>query len=114
MSVQVAEDLGLPKWTLGDRLRKAREHAGVSRDQMAVRLGVTPGAISHWERDRQRPKDLVDTVERWSTETGVPAAWLLGLTKMYKRDFGVVTWESDAPEPLTLPFDAREPDLSVV
>lgn len=104
----------VPEWSLGDRLRKARVSASIEREQMAEILGVTPGAVSHWEGDRSRPRDLIDIVNRWAQATSVPVQWLLGLSKMYKRDFGVVEWTSDAPEPLTLPFDASEPTLSVV
>lgn len=112
--MSLAETEAIPSWSLGDRLRKAREHAGLSRDQLAAKLSVPKGTLWKWETDATRPRDVVEMADRWAQATGVPVAWLLGLTKMYKRDFGVVTWESDAPEPLTLPFDAREPDLSVV
>lgn len=56
----------VPEWSLGDRLRKARVYAGIDRDEMAASLGVTPGAVSHWEGDRSRPRDLIDIVNRWA------------------------------------------------
>lgn len=73
------DDLAVPEWTLGDRLRKAREYAQIDRDEMAQRLHVTPGAISHWEGDRRRPADLLDVLHKWANETRVPVQWLLGL-----------------------------------
>jgi len=35
----------------GERLHALREHAGLSQEQMAERLGLSQRAYSHWERD---------------------------------------------------------------
>ena len=65
-------------WTLGDRLRKAREHAGLHQQQMAAAFGVTSGTISNWERGRGYPRgDQFDIVRKWSVLTGVSESWLL-------------------------------------
>jgi transcriptional regulator with XRE-family HTH domain len=40
----------LPTWTIGDRLRKARESAGIGVSQMATALGVERQTITRWER----------------------------------------------------------------
>lgn len=65
----------LPRWTLGDRIRKAREHRGWTQRELASRLGVSLRTISRWERGDHRPSShlLVATAR----ETGVPIAWLV-------------------------------------
>lgn len=69
----------VPRWTLGDRLRKARRDAGYTARDFAQALGVTNSALSQYETDRARPRDLVDLAQRVEAVTGVPATWLLGL-----------------------------------
>lgn len=64
-----------PIWTTGDRLRKAREWAGVGSQQMAEALGVTRNTITNYEHDRTEP--TLSALRRWSEVTGVPVAWLL-------------------------------------
>lgn len=92
----------LPVWSLGDRLRKAREHAGLSRDELADKLGVKKNSLWNWETNASQPRDLLDVVERWAQATGVPAAWIGGFTPMYLRD---ATCTLDAPVQNRLPFD---------
>lgn len=64
-----------PKWTTGDRLRKAREHAGITVADMAATLGVTRNTITNYEHDRTSV--TVDALRRYAAATGVDAAWLL-------------------------------------
>lgn len=110
MAMQAAE-LEVPTWTLGDRLRKAREHAGIKREAMAAVFGVTPGAISHWENDRQRPRDLLAVANGWAVETGVPVQWLLGVsTSMYESTPALSLIRGGIPEQLT--FDQRSPNFA--
>jgi transcriptional regulator with XRE-family HTH domain len=64
--------------TLGDRLRKAREHAGLDQQLMAKVFGVTSGTISNWQRGRGYPRgDQGEICEKWSKLTGVGAEWLI-------------------------------------
>lgn len=80
-------DALLPEWSLGDRLRKARQSAGISRPQMRERLlaeGVSAAisTLSAWETDAARPghgKDMLKVIAAWSAITTVPATWILGL-----------------------------------
>lgn len=63
-----------PEWTEGDRLRKAREVAGVGVQEMADQLEVTRNTIRRWERG-------VGGVPRrsvlaYAQVTGVPVEWL--------------------------------------
>lgn len=71
-------EVAIPTLTLGDRLMLARKKAGISREEMAELLGVTPGAVGHWESDLRQPKDLLGTVQKWGKFTHTPWPWLIG------------------------------------
>ena len=64
----------VPEFTLGDRLRKAREHAGVTTDEMAVVIDVTARTIGNYENDRTPVRGPV--IKEWAMRTGVPYEWL--------------------------------------
>lgn len=64
----------IPAFTVADRLRKARETAGLDQTQMAVELGVSRGTISNAERGNTRVKKTL--LLAWSMRTGVPSMWL--------------------------------------
>jgi transcriptional regulator with XRE-family HTH domain len=68
----------IPEWTLGDRLRKARQIAGLSQRQIAAAIGERASTYAMWEADSAFPRDLETRVERISAVTGVSALWLLG------------------------------------
>jgi DNA-binding transcriptional regulator YiaG len=40
----------------GKKIRELRERLGLSRTQLAARLGVTEGAVWKWEADQQHPR----------------------------------------------------------
>jgi transcriptional regulator with XRE-family HTH domain len=61
-------------WTVGDRLRKARELAGLNHADMAEALGVSGASISRFERDSQLPRR--GYLVAWSERTGMPLEWL--------------------------------------
>ncbi len=42
--------------TLGARLARLRRMQGLSKTDVAERLGISITAICHWEQDRSRPK----------------------------------------------------------
>lgn len=69
----------VPRVTLGWRMRMAMEHAGIKRDQMAARMGVTPGTVTRWSHDIGSPPRAI-YLEKWAEITGVPLAWLTGNT----------------------------------
>lgn len=71
----------IPVWTFGDRLRKAREDAGIDQETMAAHFGVSSGTISNWERSGTIPRKLghIGVAQKWEEVTGVPADWLLGV-----------------------------------
>src|SRR2546430_467887 len=63
----------VPEFTLGDRLRKSREAAGLKQEEMAEIMGVSPATISNWENGLRRPKTgEFELVKRWAEETCVP------------------------------------------
>lgn len=66
----------LPVWTLGDRLRKAREFAGLDQDELAERIGISRGTVSNYElgRGQRPPKRIV--INAWAEVTNVPVSWL--------------------------------------
>lgn len=64
----------MPEFTLGDRLRKAREWAGVSTDEMAVVIDVSSRTIGNYENDRTPVRGPV--ISEWALRTGVPVEWI--------------------------------------
>ena len=75
--VDMPERLRIPRFTFGDRLRKAREDAGLDQRTIAETLGVTSATISHWETGVNQPRDLFALVEKWAEITRVDRNWLL-------------------------------------
>lgn len=67
----------LPQWTLGERLAKARHHAGLEQGDLAQRLKVSRQTIGFWETGRTRPRDFMAVIREWSEATHVPVGWLL-------------------------------------
>ena len=65
-----------PTWTTGDRLRKARELAGISSIEMAEHLGVSRNTVTNYEHDNTRPPLMA--IRAYAAETGVPIEWLIG------------------------------------
>lgn len=63
----------IPTFNTGDRLRKAREVAGVSQDDMAEQIGVSRRSIVRYEGGGSVPKSALLL---YSLRTGVPMAWL--------------------------------------
>lgn len=64
----------LPKWTVADRLRKAREDAGLDQADLADRIGVARSTISNYEGSKTNPRKPI--LRLWAEETGVSIEWL--------------------------------------
>lgn len=64
----------IPTFTMGDRLRKAREGTGLTTRAFAEQLGVSQSTVTNAENDRSRTRRI--TLLMWSQVTGVPVAWL--------------------------------------
>lgn len=63
-----------PRFTMADRLRKAREEAGLEQTQLAALLGVSRNTVSNIETQKTRPKPAV--VARWAAITNTPVTWI--------------------------------------
>lgn len=64
----------IPEFSLGDRLRKAREVANLSQQELADEIGVSRRSIVRYESAAKAPKSVTLL---YAMRTGVPAAWLL-------------------------------------
>jgi transcriptional regulator with XRE-family HTH domain len=64
----------VPEWTVGDRMRKAREHAELNQAAIGVAIGVGRTSIVNYETARLLPTRPV--LLAWSLATGVPYEWL--------------------------------------
>lgn len=70
----------IPTFSIGDRCKKAREHAGLDQDQLARITGLSRQTISNYERDKTSQKlaslnliALATGVDRNWIATGVPS-----------------------------------------
>ncbi len=80
----------LPVWTVGDRLAKAREFAGLHQQQMAEQLAISRRSIVRYETAPTPPRSIVLA---YASVTGVPVWWLEGtdqdtmpIIQRYSRD----------------------------
>lgn len=64
----------MPTFTMGDRLKKARESAGLEQGAFAEMIGISKSSVSNYERDNTRPRIIV--LRAWAMATGVPMEWL--------------------------------------
>lgn len=60
----------------GERLKKAREDAGLSQDDLSKKTGVTQGSISSAELGKRKPRPA--TVRKLAAALGVEPEWLMG------------------------------------
>lgn len=65
-----------PVWTLADRLRKAREHARLTQQELADQIGISRASVVNYETGRHSPSRPV--MLSWSLATGVDLGWLQG------------------------------------
>ena len=64
----------VPTWTLGDRMGKALDHAGIGMQEMADYLGVSRTSVSNWVHGRVSPSR--QTLMLWALRTGVDLVWI--------------------------------------
>lgn len=87
-----------PVFTIGDRLRKAREHAGMDQSQLAEATGISRASVVNYEKGHTRPRAVV--LKQWALATGVREDWLRGLepgsTGRYRGDPVSITQRADA------------------
>ena len=73
--------------TLGDRLARARDAAGMSQSQLARRLGVKLQTLRNWEADRSEPR--ANRLQMLSGLLNISFVWLMT---------GVAQEDAQAPE----------------
>src|SRR5688500_9668638 len=61
-----------------ERLRAARDLRGLSQSELAVKSGLQPSAISHFEQNRRAPS--FDNLKRLANALNVTTDYLLGRT----------------------------------
>jgi transcriptional regulator with XRE-family HTH domain len=64
----------VPDWTLGWKLKRALDFAGLSAQEMAAELGVHVGTVSRWMNDRETPRRAY--LMAWALRCGVAFSWL--------------------------------------
>ncbi len=72
--------------TLGGRLSRARDAAGLTAAQLARRLGVKSSTIQAWESDRSQPR--ANRLPTLAGMLGVSLSWLLHGIGAAPRDEG--------------------------
>jgi transcriptional regulator with XRE-family HTH domain len=78
----------VPEWSFVDRLRKARESAGLDQARLAGLLAKRRSTISNWERGTNRPDDLALRAIAYVTD--VDYRWLVhGIEPHTPPDQGV-------------------------
>lgn len=65
---------GIPAWTRGDRLRKARTLTGMTTREFAEHIGVSQKTVTDAENDKRAMRKIL--LNAWALGTGVPAVWL--------------------------------------
>ncbi len=86
-----------------DRIREAREQAGVSQTELARLLGVTRSACSQWESDHGTAPRR-ERLEQLAGLLGVSFEWLA----TGKGNAGIAIVEPGPAAPADLPADQRE------
>ena len=66
---------GDDKATLGDRIGVAREHAELSVETLARKLGIRPKTVDAWENDEREPR--AHQLRMLAGLTGASLIWLL-------------------------------------
>lgn len=74
----------VPEWTLGWKLKRGLDFAGLSAQEMANELGVHVGTVSRWMNDREPPRRAY--VIAWALRCGVPFDWFAENEQWAARD----------------------------
>lgn len=77
-----------PVWSFADRVRKARDIAGLNQREFAAAIEVSEGSLATWETGRAKPRDIVAVAKRIQLATRVPAMWTLGIDETPDGDGG--------------------------
>lgn len=72
---EVLERAPIPEWTLGDRIRKARQISGLTQDELAQVLSIGKRTLLRYENDERPAKSAHLYVI--ALRTKVPLSWLV-------------------------------------
>jgi transcriptional regulator with XRE-family HTH domain len=64
----------IPEWTVGDRLRKARELTGLNIKEFSAEVGISRNTITKYEAGEELPRPVY--LRAWAMRTGVDVTWL--------------------------------------
>ena len=70
--------------TIGDRIREERESAGLTQLELANKIGITPQAVSQYERGIKNPK--ITTIYRFADAIGVSPSKLFDGVKIEETE----------------------------
>jgi transcriptional regulator with XRE-family HTH domain len=91
----------VPDWTLGWRMQRALDFAGIKAGDMAEALEVTRSTVSRWMHDSGTPPRKV-YLRQWAEMCGVPFDWLA------EGDHRGTTGWSSGDDPLGIPVTRHE------
>ncbi len=81
-----------PRWTVQDRLRKAREHAGLTSTELADRLGVHRNSVVNWENGGGKRGVPRTVILAYSAETGIDPDWIEHGDDPARVGLGAIGW----------------------
>lgn len=67
----------IPAFTIGDRLRRARQKVGLEQADFAQEIGVSRGTVSNYEHAEDIASLKKPYLLAWAMRTDVPLEWLL-------------------------------------
>lgn len=62
--------------TLGERIKLARQAAGISQEKLAEKIGTKQSQVWRWESNRAEPR--ISFLKKITEITGVPLSELMG------------------------------------
>jgi transcriptional regulator with XRE-family HTH domain len=87
----------IPTWTTGDRIAKARRHAGLTAQEIADEVGVTRTSVSNWETGHAPCRSIF--LKEIARLTGVDYGWLAGnppATQGKRKNMWIPDWACHA------------------
>ena len=63
------------EFSIGDRLRRAREYAGLDQDELARAIGTSRNTIGNYETGATKRLKAI-YLKSWALATGVPLEWI--------------------------------------
>lgn len=77
--------------SIGENIKEARIHAGLTQKQLGERLGITSQSIAQWETGRREPK--TETLQRIAAALDIP--WYKLLTDDPTEQLDVILSDQD-------------------